>query len=236
MQIFFTLRPEKPLIVPFNYNYQLQSAIYALLGTVGESDFWHDTGFGPAPFKGFCFGPLQGEYRADTETRTLSYAREVRLEVRSPVFSFIDALQRAVERRPYLKLFDTGLSVVQAELTNRHLEGGGVKLTAVTPVVAHSTAENGKTYFYAPDEPAFYEHLCANARRKYEAIAGRPAPQIQISLCGSCKKTVTRYKGMLLTGYTGDFRLETALSMAEFIYNAGLGEKNAQGFGFVAAE
>ena len=44
MQILVRFQPSAPLIIPYNYNYQLQSALYALLAEVGESDFWHDKG------------------------------------------------------------------------------------------------------------------------------------------------------------------------------------------------
>ncbi|MCR5782229.1 MAG: CRISPR-associated endoribonuclease Cas6 [Clostridia bacterium] len=234
MQIKLRLRPERPLIIPYNYNYQLQSALYSMLGEVGESDFWHDNGFGDAAvFKGFCFSGLNGKYRVDTENRRLCYQDNVYLEVRSCSFDFIDSFQRAVERHPYIKLFDTRLDITDASLLNVHLMTGRVLFDAVTPVVAHSTAEDGHTRYFSPEEDEYYIRICSNAEKKYEAVAGSPVPAIALRPAGEFKRIVKNYKGFYICGYIGTFGLDTSLRMAEFLYNTGLGEKNAQGFGFV---
>ena len=221
-------------MIPFNYNYQLQSALFAMLGEVGESDFWHDNGFGDAAkFKGFCFGKLNGRYHADTAAKMISFDDEITLEIRSPSFAFIDSFQRALEQHPFLKLFDTRLDVTGAALLNKHLPGGSVILTAVTPVVIHRTLPDRHTVFFTPEDDEFYEGICNNASRKYESITGQKAPEILLRPLGEFQKTVTRYKGCYITGHTGSFKIRTELPFAEFLYNAGLGEKNAQGFGFV---
>ena len=234
MQIMLTLRPAQPLTIPLNYNYQLQSAVYAMLGEVGESDFWHDNGFGDVTrFKGFCFSSLTGSYRVDTENKTIRFEDTVELEVRSPAFSFIDAFQRALEQHPFLKLFDTRLDVTGAALFNTHLPSGRVTFRAVTPAVARATREDGSTYYFSPQEDGYFERLRLNAQKKFEAVTGTPAPALSLTPAGEYKKTVTKYKGFYVIGYTGVFRLDSTLAMAEFLYNAGLGEKNAQGFGFL---
>ncbi len=234
MQIKLMFRPGNPLAIPFNYNYQLQSALYAMLGEVGESDFWHDNGFGEQNvFKGFCFSGLSGKYNTDRENKKLIFDGNVYLEVRSSEFDFIDSFQRSLERHPYIKFFDTRLDVISASLENRHLGSGSLILKADTPVVIHETADDGHTYFFNPDENEFYERICLNAAKKYETITGNQPDDITISAHGDYRKTVTKYKNFYITGYTGEFELETSLKMAEFIYNTGLGEKNSQGFGFV---
>ncbi len=235
MQIVISFRPCERLSIPFNYNYQLQSALYALLGEVGASDFWHDEGFRSfdASYKGFCFGRLEGKYHADIEMKQIAFDELISLELRSPSFDFIDSIQRAIERHPYIKLFDTRLDVAGASLVNRHLESGHVMMTAVTPIMVHTTLPDGHTYYYGPEDEDYTIRLCNNAARKYEAITDKKADEIKLVPQNPFKKSVTSYKGLYLTGYTGRFELNTSLKMAEFIYNTGLGEKNAQGFGFV---
>ena len=237
MQIHFTLRSDRPLAIPFHYQYQLQSALYALLSDAGLSDFWHDGGFGGSvKFKGFCFSGLQGKYAVNKEQRSIRFENDVSLEVRSPVFSFIDSLQRAVERRPYLTLFDTRLAVDYAALENRHLQTGRVVFNATTPVVAHRTLEDLKTAYYSPEEPDYFIHICENAEKKYMTVTGESPDALRLRACGPFRKTVTRYKSTWITGYTGAFEADTSVRMAEFLYNVGLGEKNSQGFGFITAK
>jgi CRISPR-associated endoribonuclease Cas6 len=201
---------------------------------VGASDFWHNNGFGDVSrFKGFCFSSLTGRYRVDPENKTIRFEDNIYLEVRSPAFAFIDAFQRALECHPHLKMFDTRLDVTDASLFNVHLPSGRITLRAVTPAVAHMTGEDGATRYFSPQEEEYFARLRGNARRKFEAVAGEPAPEIRLAPAGEYKKTVTKYKGFFVIGYTGAFAVDTTLKMAEFLYNAGLGEKNAQGFGFL---
>ena len=237
MQILLVLKPEKPLMIPFNYNYQLQSALYAILKVAGESDFWHNNGFGSyaKTYKGFCFGKLDGKYIIDMNNKKLLFEDEITLEVRSPSFDFIDSFQRALEKHPFITLFDTRLTVVVGSLLNRHLNSGTVKLEAITPVLIHETYLDGHTYFFSPNEEDFFARICYNAAEKYKAITGKQAEDIFLHPSGTFKKTVTMYKSTRLTGYTGSFELRTSLKMAEFLYNTGLGERNSQGFGFLHA-
>ncbi len=235
MQIKLSLRPEKQLILPYNYFYQLQSSVYAMLGQVYESDFWHDGGFGDLKnYKGFCFSGLSGKHKNDKENQKLLYDGPVYFEIRSAVFEFVDAFQRALEFHPFLKLFDTRLDVSDAALSNRHLQNGITHLQAVTPIVVHKTlSDRQHTHFFTPDENEFYIRICNNIKEKYYAVTGRESEEVLIRPAGEMKKTVTRYKDFLITGFTGPIDIKTDFKTAEFIYNTGLGEKNAEGFGFV---
>lgn len=234
MQILLKMKPQKPLIIPLNYNYQLQSSLYAMLGEVGESDFWHDNGFGDiTKYKGFCFGRLEGKYNIDKINKKIAFENCVYLEVRSSVFEFIDAFQRAVETHPYIKLYDTRLDIVGASLENRHLAEGVTSFRASTPIVIHESLNDGHTHFFSPDEDEFYIRICNNIRNKYETITGNEADEVLLRPAGEFRKEVTLYKDYYITGYTGIIEINTSLRMAEFIYNTGLGEKNSQGFGFV---
>ena len=235
MQISIQFQSSDPLIIPYNYNYQLQSALYALLGEVGESDFWHDKGFRyyDSSFKGFCFGKLEGDYRTYPEEKKIGFEDKISLEVRSISFHFIDALQRALEKHPYIRLFDTRLDVIGASLMNRHLDREKLIVQAVTPMMIHTTYEDGHTVYYCPDDGNYFPRICQNTYKKYTAITGETAGKIELHPHGTFKKIVTRYKNLYMTGYTGTMQLLAPIKMSEFIYNTGLGEKNAQGFGFV---
>lgn len=234
MEIIIKLIPEKPLIIPFNYFYQLQSSVYSLLNKVEESDFWHDDGFGEPPrYKGFCFSGLNGKYRVDRKNKKLIFDGEVYLELRSAVFDFIDAFQRAVEQHPFIKLFDTLLTVTEASLRNTHIDGGIIYFNAITPVVMHRSTDDGHTVFFSPNDDEYFTLICNNIKNKYLAIKNKSPDEVFLRTSGDLKKVVTKYKNTWITGYQGIFEIKTSSRMAEFIYNTGLGEKNSQGFGFV---
>ena len=123
--------------------------------------------------------------------------------------------------------------MIGASLMNRHIDQENLLMQAVTPIIIHSTLEDGHTVYYSPDDENYFSRVCRNMCKKFTAITGEPACNIELQPRSSFKKTVTRYKNLYMTGYTGTMQLSAPIKMAEFIYNAGLGEKNAQGFGFV---
>ena len=199
MQILLKLKSEKPLVIPFNYNYQLQSALYTLLGEVGESDFWHDNGFGDiTKYKGFCFGKLEGKYTTDIPNKKIHFENNIYLEVRSSIFDFIDSFQRAIEQHPFIKLYDTKLDVIGASLMNRHFDENIASFDIVSPTVIHDTLENGKTLFYSPDSEDYFIRICNNIIRKYETIYQEEADEVMLRPCGEFKKPLRNIRIYML--------------------------------------
>lgn len=232
MQILLQLQPDRPLCLPFNYQYQLQSAIYAKLAEIEASDFWHDIGFGDTrKFKAFTFGPIKGKYTV--RDNKILFENSVSLEVRSPVFAFCDDLQRALELRPQIKLFDTVLTVTNASIVNLHINRPSAVFRTESPILVYRNTEQGKTRYFTPEDDKFHIGICNNFERKYEAVFRLPAEHIQIRQAGSFRKVVTRYKETWLTGYQGNFEIKGSPKSLEFLYNTGLGAKNPQGFGFI---
>ena len=232
MQIKINLTPSAPLAVPMNYGYQLQSAIYSKLGEVGASDFIHDTGYGGArKYKAFVFGKLSGKYTV--MNKQLVFADTISFEVRSPDFKLCDNLQRSLEINPVFKFFNTPLPVSDIRVTNTHITESIVIFTSDGGVVAHTTLDNGKTIYFSPEGEEFFDRLEDNFKSKYKAFTGREAGGITILPHGKYRKTVTNYKGLWINSYSGRFKVIGKTEYIEFIYNAGLGEKNSQGFGLM---
>ena len=231
VQILLTLQPETDLVIPFNYNHQLQSAIYAKLREGGGGHI-HDEGYGnDRDFKAFVFGALQGEHRK--EDKRFRFTGTVRLEVRSPVFELCDTLQRGIEMNPIFKLFDTMLTVVGASLANVHIPSGRRILTADSPVAVYRTEPDGKTAFFSPDQPEFVPYLIANYENKYRAIIGGEPETVDIEPLEPQRRIVTRFKEKWMTCYKGKYALTGSSRALEFIYNTGLGVKNSAGFGML---
>ena len=151
MQILLQLQPDRPLCVPFNYQYQVQSSIYSKLSEIDCSDFWHDIGFGETrKFKAFTFGPLKGRYTVSNNK--IFFDNKVSLELRSPVFSFCDDMQRTLELNPQIRLFDTSLTVANASVANLHINRSSVVFKTESPVLVYRNTEQGKTRYFTPEE------------------------------------------------------------------------------------
>lgn len=233
MQIKLLLKTEKTLEIPLSYNYQLQSAIYAKLQEIGESYFWHNEGFAfeNSKFKGFVFGPLKGDYVI--KEKHICFPSTFTLEIRSPNFQFCDAFQRSIEINPTLKFFNTEVNILDFTLSNKHINRTDVIFESVSPVVVRKKQSDGSTLYLSPDNVDFIADLKRNFYEKYKAIYKEEPEEIEIIPLGEHKKTVTQYKGIWVTGYSGNYCVKGNSKSLELIYNSGLGIKNSQGFGLV---
>ena len=99
---------------------------------------------------------------------------------------------------------------------------------------AFRNKETKKTYFYSPEEAAFPEQVNDNFVRKYTACYGIPPDsgiEIETVKVRRRDKYVTKYKEFYLSGWLGEYRLTGERKYLDFLYQTGLGSRNAQGFG-----
>lgn len=227
MQVKVTLKPKEPFIVPFNYNHQLQSAIYAKLSRVDDAAAWHD-----GEEKLFVFGKLQGNYNV-MEGKRLCFTNTISFEVRSPIFDFCDQFQRSLETEANIKLFDTFLDVAGVEVTNIHINEERALFETQSPVVIRTVREDGSTLYYSPRDAEFTEGLIRNFKRKYRVLYAQEPPEIYIRPIGVHREIACTYKGIWIKAYSGRYLAAGDSKSLELLYNAGLGIKTAQGFGML---
>ena len=124
-------------------------------------------------------------------------------------------------------------AVVGASLANVHFSGGREILITHSPVAVYRTEPDGKTTFFAPDQPEFVPYLIANYENKYRAIIGGEPEHVTIQPLEPQRRIVTRFKEKWITCYKGKYALTGSSKALEFIYNTGLGVKNSAGFGML---
>ena len=234
MQLYISMSLSAPMILPLNYRYQVQSALFGKLREVQASDFWHNEGFGEArKFKPFIFGELMGRHTICKENKTITFYDRISFEVRSIDLSFIENLNKSFDLSARFVLFDRILPVTEHSLRDFHLPENACFFKTATPVCVHQTLADGKTRYFSPEEPQFSEGLLLNFQNKYQTVLQKTPPEICITPTGTHKKLVTRYKGIWITAFSGTYEICAPHEALEFIYNVGLGEKNPQGFGLL---
>lgn len=235
MQLVVCIGLEESLVLPINYNHIIQAVIYRALSIMPDyAEFLHECGyaFGKRKYKMFHFGQLEGKYRI--QNKSIMFESEVRFEIRSPEPILVNLLAVAFYRNG-IAFGSHVYRNIQIELHDDTVEDNELWIQMKSPVTVRSTDSfAGKSYYYNPDEPEFYEAVSQNFYRKYQAYYG-VCPHTTISLMkvddGSLKKFVTNYQGSYITGWFSRFRLCGERKYLDFLYQAGLGEKNAQGFG-----
>lgn len=235
MQLRIVHKVPDGLELPLNYHHILQAVIYSNLGnSYGYSHFVHDVGFqsGNREFRMFTFSLLHGKYQI--VGRNIRFQDEISFEVRSPEIFFIRQLADNIMRNgiTYRKQhFDN----VRVYIMDNTVEEEELYIKMRTPVTVYLTDPvSKKTHFLHPLEEGFSELVFRNFLRKYEACYGiTPEDRIWLHPAHITEKDkfVTNYKGFYISGWYGEYYLAGERKYLDFLYQAGLGSKNSQGFG-----
>lgn len=235
MQLLIRHELQEKLILPLNYHHILQAIIYRNLNSSkGYDEFLHDEGYfyGSRNFKMFTFSLLQGKY--DIVDRNIVFRKEVFFEVRSPDIFMIKMLADNISRNG-IDYGERHIDAVEVLLGDETVEESEILVKMVSPVTVYTTIqETGKTYFHSPDEPEFARLVNENFIRKYIACYGAQ-PEGDVLLrpvdVGSRDKYVTNYKNFYISGWMGTYCLNGQRKYLDFLFQAGLGNRNSQGFG-----
>ena len=227
------------LEVPLNYNHQVQSLLYSILGEL--KDKYHDEGFGNRHYKFFTFSSLRGKKKIIE--KKMIFEDRIYLDVRSVYDEFCDTLYHALSKHPVLLFGNGEMKCVAVEYLSPKITSNSLAISMISPVDIHTThyehRENerprGKTIYYSESNPEFHKLLNENFTRKYEAFTGnKPDSEITLSSLRFDKgahKVVTTYKDIYITAYRGEYELSGNSEYLNFLYYTGLGSRNSAGFG-----
>ncbi len=233
--LILTLRPDAPVRLPIAYNYYIQSALYAAWRDTFPA--LHDEGYtdGNHSFRLFTFSPLRGRY--SVEEKEIVFTGPLSLEIRSPAEELIEQLASHLLENGLLRVGRCELPVTDLRTADRLLFFASARVRMLGPVTAHDTSPDGKTVYYAPGEERFGELLAANLAAKLRAANVSAPPYLGLRPAGRPpRKVVTTFKGVHVTGYLGTFDMEADPEAMGFLYYAGLGTRNGQGFGMFDIE
>lgn len=234
MQLFIKIHLDEPLELPINYNHIVQGILYNSIG--GHTDlstFVHETGFqrGKRSFRPFVFSLLSGPCRV--RDRRITFYESVDLEVRSPDVLLLDLMADNLAEKG-IRFGDRLIEDVSISMDDLTVEEEQIFVRMKSPVVARYTDPERGEHYCDPSEPEFTELLAANFRRKYTAFYRKePASQVFIQPWQITPKDkfVTRFQRQYITGWNGVYQLVGERKYLDFLYQIGLGSKNAQGFG-----
>ncbi len=233
MQIKIIIPLTEPLSLPIAYHHIQQSFLYRLMDKDGVSPL-HDGGFNyeKRKYKLFTFGPFEGKY-AVKDGRILFSDRigmEFRCVDESIANCMVDNIKNGgitIGRNLY-----TDISVNKFD---HHVKSDNVVVRMLSPITVRETdADTNKTQYYFPGEEAFIDAVVQNFRRKYSAYTGSdidPGMEFEVLDVRPKDKYLTRYKGFIIEGYKGLYRIKALPDHIDFLYNCGIGSKNSQGFG-----
>lgn len=240
LTISFLPLGEDPISLPLHYNYLLQAFIYNHISS-RMSSFLHSRGYiyGKRKFKLFCFSRLGGKFKLLPDRGEIRFTDGVSLDISSPARDFIQEFGETLAREPEVEIAGNLLVVNSIEVHFRPSVGPTADVRMVSPVTIYSTLYSAggvkKTYYYSPFEEEFCSLTRENLVKKYAVFYGsRPCCddfEIKpLKVDKRCEKIV-KYKGTVVKGWMGQYRLSGSPELIALAYDAGLGAKNSQGFG-----
>ncbi len=238
MQLKLTLKTENPLVLPLGQHSMLQGFLYKHLTAYPEySEFLHDCGYldGSHHFKLFVFSTLTGKH--SISKGRITYYNDLHLEVRSPDVGFCNVLTNAFQTSDYAELNHQEVSISECVFSKKTIKESTVNIKMLSPLTLSTTYfenEKRKTRYFCPTDPDFNEALNHNAASKFRAAYDEDIPSLITLEPLSFKeddKYVTKFNGIYINAWNGNYRLSGDPEILTFLYDTGLGAKNSQGFG-----
>lgn len=228
--------PNKELILPIQYNYYIQSALYRSLDQDFAS-FLHEKGYesGGRKFKLFTFSRLMGRFQISKDT--IAFKPPIKLVVSSPVNEFCQTFVNGFIAKETFQLEKNYLRVESVRVEKPEVSGEAIRMRLLSPVVAYSTLlkpEGTKyTCYFQPGESEFTRLINENLRNKYQALYNKNAPEgaVDIKPLRQPRLHVMRYKGIVIKGYSAPLIITGPNPLLQLALDAGLGSKNSMGFG-----
>jgi CRISPR-associated endoribonuclease Cas6 len=236
VEIFFD--ESHPLTVPIQYNHYVQAMIFSWIKNKEYSAFIHNKGYQIADkkYKLFTFSRINGSYQLDKDNGTITFLKDISVTISSMSDEFMGYLLNSVllEHRE-LRIGDANTIINHIELKETPVFADTIFVHTLSPCTVYTTSENKKTRYYSPSEEGYDESVRRNLIHKFTAYYGK-APkdtEFKITPIGRVKQAKVNYKNFHIVAYDYSMRMEGSEELKRVAYNAGLGAKNAQGFGCI---
>ncbi|MBT9283189.1 MAG: CRISPR-associated endoribonuclease Cas6 [Hydrogenibacillus schlegelii] len=242
MQLKLKLTAPEPIQLPFEHNHILQAIIYRWIDHPGLRAYLHDHGFvlEKRPFKLFVFSRLMGKISVREDKKGIVFHPPFRMVIASPIERLVHELAAGLLKRPEIHINGQNAVVETVEAVSTVVADRSITVRAISPITVYSRLESSGrpyTYYYSPFESRFEALVRHNLIKKYILVFARPPedPSFQVEPIYVHKEDqkIVRFRGTIIKGWLGTYRLTGDPKLLELALSAGLGSKNSQGFGCV---
>ena len=231
---------EKTVVMPWNYMNLLHGFVYRAIKKADPvlGNFLHNRGF------------VVGGHRYKFLTFSLLFPRAARkadkgIEMRPPINWWVSSpLPGLMEALATTLLMEGKAQIGKVELILQRLEaeelphlGRRSLFETISPIVTSTGVKQGgkiKRRFLSPEDPDFWRVLEVNLKRKAAALGwGSALGNVKFLCEGKWRSKLFEVQGANVRGWMGKFWCEGSSELLRLGYEAGFGERNAQGFGMV---
>lgn len=239
MRLHIVFYAGRPVSLPWHYPHLLHGYLFRAIAEASPhlGYFLHDKGFVAEShtYKMMVFSKLYPR-RASSTPQALILTPPIHWWVSSPLPDPMEALAVTLLKEKEAVIGGTHLEVERVEVEPPPDLSGRVLGETISPLVASTGVRRGERLhkrFLAPEEPDFWRVIEDNLRRKAASLGISLSPDAQVKFAGVGKwrSRLLLAQGTQVRGYEGRFLLEGDRTLLRLAYEAGLGERNSQGFG-----
>lgn len=235
---------KKEFVLPYSYEEYIQAFLYRL-NEPQFGSFLHDVGYSyqGRNFRLFSFSRiLEKPLKIIREQHLFVFPSRITFIVSTVENKMVEALVQSIAQ--FDKKFQLGkyeVMITSIEVTSVNVSSDVIVKT-LSPVCIYSTAllldGRKRTVYYAPEEKEFSELIRKNAIKKYCAYYQEEPEDdsLQVIPLGRPKEVKSSYKGFVIKGYNGRFRLKGSEKLIKIMLEAGMGGKNAEGKGMIVPD
>ena len=240
MRLHVIWTAEKPVLLPWNYLHLLHGFLYTAIKKASPKlgEFLHEQGFvvGGHRYKLVTFSLLFPRAAEPTDDG-LEMLPPIHWWVASPLSAPVEALAFTLLTEGEAKIGKVKLTVERVEVEEPPKIEGRCLFQTLSPIVASTGVRKGgkiEHRFLSPEEQDFWRVLETNLRRKAIVLGVEASPDaLRFSSEWEWRSKLFEVQGTKVRGWEGKFWVEGDPALIRIGYEAGFGERNAQGFGMV---
>ncbi len=224
-------------ILPFDYHYHLSSAMYKYKEIANRelSARLHYS----KEIKTFTFSEIQVPKRRIGKRGIEILDDYAYIIYSSPNKDYVEAIVEGMLSVPELRVGALKFTIESVEvLPVPQIDWGNVLFKTLSPVAVH-TFVNGKKVPLYPTDPQWYTNIEKNIKHQYEKVYGEKHEgritvetlEFKPKKYEFKKKQGKKEQSGAVYAVHGHFRFKGEPELIKFAYEAGIGERGAQGFG-----
>lgn len=242
MRLTVQFRPiNNTLLLPMNYQEVLQGFFYRSIQDLDLAKFLHDVGYvkEKRQFKLFTFSRLYGEHRIHRDKKQIEFLGDITWHISSVLDALVEDLAQSYLLRQSFMLNGQPIHIEEAQAATLQLSAQKIyQIRMLSPLTVYSTYENRyghkRTHFFSPFDAVFSDMVEKNFCNKFHSyFQQEPTERVIIRPVHVRErdKVITSFKGFLINAWNGVYEIEAPYDYMKFMYDAGIGAKNSQGFG-----
>lgn len=239
MKLKILLEAPSGLLIPWDYRTTLTKFIYETLRASDEQySIWlHDIGYqrGKKKYRLFVYSNFRPISFHPT-AKGMQTNGVFTWEIASPSNEFLEKLLEGLKKQDLkLSLFNSEVEVVDTVRMDLPLACAGRTWKTISPMVVSTwDGKSAQPTYRSPSESEFASALESNIVAKWEAFHQRKWEGEPLGVrVWNPKSTLVPVFGIKIRAWYVDLQLWGSEELIRFAYDAGLGEKNSQGFGMI---